>query len=68
MEPEHGRTVAAAIVSELLESARHAAARAVNSLITTTYWEIGRRIVEEEQQGRERAVYGDGSLKDCRMT
>jgi hypothetical protein len=40
-----------ASVSELLETARHAAARAVNSVMTTTYWEIGKRIVEEEQTG-----------------
>ena len=45
-------------VTELLESARHAAARSVNSIMTATYWEIGRRIVEEEQRGRERAAYG----------
>jgi hypothetical protein len=47
-----------ASVSELLETARHAAARAVNSVMTTTYWEIGKRIVEQDQQGRERAAYG----------
>src|SRR5262245_27251432 len=46
-------------VTELLEAARHAAARAVNSLMTATYWEIGRRIVEEEQRGRARAAYGE---------
>lgn len=43
----------------LLESARHAAARSVNALMTATYWEIGRRIVEFEQGGKERAAYGD---------
>jgi predicted nuclease of restriction endonuclease-like (RecB) superfamily len=47
-----------ASVSELLETARHDAARAVNSVMTTAYWEIGKRIVEQEQQGRERAAYG----------
>lgn len=46
-------------VTELLESARHAAARAVNSTMTATYWEIGRRIVEEEQRGKHRADYGE---------
>jgi hypothetical protein len=30
----------------LLEAARRAAARSVNALMTATYWEIGRRIVE----------------------
>ena len=32
-------------IGKLLESARHASARAVNALMTATYWEIGRRIV-----------------------
>ena len=45
-------------VSTLLESARSASARAVNTLITATYWEIGRRIVEFEQGGARRAAYG----------
>jgi hypothetical protein len=35
-------------LSELLEAARRSSARAVNSVMTTTYWEIGRRIVEFE--------------------
>ncbi len=30
----------------LLEDARHAASRSVNALMTATYWEVGRRIVE----------------------
>jgi hypothetical protein len=45
-------------VSELLREARHASARSVNSIMATTYWAIGRRIVEEEQRGRARAGYG----------
>jgi len=45
-------------VVELLESARRAAARAVNALMTATYWEIGRRIVVFEQQGKPQADYG----------
>jgi predicted nuclease of restriction endonuclease-like (RecB) superfamily len=44
---------------ELLEQARHAAARAVNAVMTATYWEIGRRIVELEQGGRRKADYGE---------
>ena len=43
----------------LLDSARRAASRAVNSVLTATYWEIGRRIVEHEQKGQERAEYGE---------
>ena len=33
----------------LLEEARRAAARSVDSVMTATYWDIGRRIVEHEQ-------------------
>lgn len=47
----------------LLEAARAAAARSVNALMTATYWEIGRRIVEFEQGGAERAGYGQQLLK-----
>jgi predicted nuclease of restriction endonuclease-like (RecB) superfamily len=47
----------------LLESARRAAARSVNALMTASYWEIGRRIVEFEQGGRDRAEYGKALLK-----
>jgi predicted nuclease of restriction endonuclease-like (RecB) superfamily len=46
-------------VVELLDAARRASARVVNSLMTATYWEIGRRIVEHEQAGKERAAYGE---------
>jgi predicted nuclease of restriction endonuclease-like (RecB) superfamily len=43
----------------LLEQARHTAARAVNSVMTATYWQIGRRIVEAEQLGHKKAQYGE---------
>lgn len=45
-------------LSGLLEAARKSSARAVNAVMTFTYWEIGRRIVEFEQGGEERANYG----------
>jgi len=47
-------------ISNLLEQARRGAARSVNAILTATYWEIGRRIVEHEQGGRQRAGYGEG--------
>jgi hypothetical protein len=46
----------------LLEAARHTAARSINALMTATYWEIGRRIVEFEQGGTERAAYGEALI------
>jgi hypothetical protein len=36
---------------DLLENARRTSSRTVNAIMTTTYWEIGRRIVEFEQGG-----------------
>ena len=50
-------------VVNLLESARRTSARSINAIITTTYWNIGRRIVEFEQGGELRAEYGKGLLK-----
>ena len=49
-------------IAELLETARRTAARTVNALMTATYWEIGRRIVEFEQEGATRAAYGEKLL------
>src|SRR6266436_7107287 len=50
-------------IAELLEASRRIAARTVNALMTATYWEIGRRIVEFEQRGEVRAQYGQELLK-----
>lgn len=44
-------------LSRLLEDARRVSARAVNSLMTATYWELGRCIVEFEQGGENRGVW-----------
>lgn len=45
-------------VALILEQARSNVARAVNSNMVLAYWLIGREIVDELQQGRERAEYG----------
>jgi len=50
-------------VSALLDEARRASARAVNVILTATYWEIGQRIVEFEQSGKYRAEYGKRLLE-----
>ena len=50
-------------IVQLLEEARRAAARSVNALMTASYWEIGRRIVEADQGGQERAEYGEQLIK-----
>ena len=46
-------------IAELLQAARNTAYRTVNTVMVQTYWNIGKRIVEQEQQGKDRAQYGD---------
>ena len=60
--PENYNNIRSEIV-ELLKTARSAAARNVNSIMTAVYWEIGRRIVNSEQGGAVRASYGDELIK-----
>ncbi|WP_281635885.1 DUF1016 N-terminal domain-containing protein [Flavobacterium marginilacus] len=50
-------------VAELLQNARQQVLRTVNSTMVYTYFEIGRIIVEEEQNGKDRAEYGKQLLK-----
>ena len=50
-------------VVRLLEEGRRSAARAVNTIVTAAYWEIGCRIVEHEQQGKRRAGYGEALIE-----
>lgn len=45
-------------IKEVIEKAQHSAVRAVNHVRVQMYWQIGQHIVEEEQQGKERAKYG----------
>ena len=45
-------------ISGLIATARQTAVRAVNAVMTATYWDIGRQIIEFEQGGKSRAAYG----------
>jgi hypothetical protein len=47
----------------LIEQGRNVAVRYVNTALVATYWLMGRRIVEYEQKGKERAEYGKSLLK-----
>lgn len=51
-------------IKELLETARGRVAAAVNTELLTTYWNIGRIIVEHEQKNQIRAEYGQQTLKE----
>ena len=46
-------------VCSIIEHGREQAYNAVSQQMLETYWNIGRRIVEEEQHGKERAGYGE---------
>ncbi|HSQ63456.1 MAG TPA: PDDEXK nuclease domain-containing protein [Polyangiaceae bacterium] len=59
-DAEHGALVADVVA--LIEAARAAAARSVNTVMTTTYWRVGQAIVEREQGGARRAEYGGALL------
>jgi len=50
-------------IKSILSSARDKAYYAINSAMVEAYWKIGRRIVEEEQHGKERADYGTYIIK-----
>jgi len=58
-----GYTSVLADIARLLESARRASVRTTNTIMTASYWEIGRRIVEFEQGGKKRAAYGEELLQ-----
>ena len=51
-------------IRELLENARKNAAQQVNTQLLKTYWNIGRIIVEYEQQNQLRADYGKQTLRE----
>ncbi len=51
-------------IVDLLQSARKKVVQTVNQTMVHTYFEIGRMIVEEEQDGKERADYGKQILKE----
>ena len=51
-------------ITELINAARKAVVTAVNLTMVHTYFEIGKMIVENEQQGKERAAYGKKVLKE----
>ncbi len=55
-------------VKQIIDSARRNAVRSVDSCRVQMYWHIGRRIFEEEQQGKERANYGTYLIKSLAQT
>jgi hypothetical protein len=50
-------------IKTILAQARKKAYQAINTAMVEAYWFIGKRIVEEEQNGKERAEYGNEIMK-----
>lgn len=51
-------------VKEIIIQSRQRVYRMVNSVLLDTYWNIGRLIIEDEQNGNTKAVYGKSTLKN----
>lgn len=50
-------------IRQIIEQARQRVYQTVNSEMVQAYWHIGRLIVEDEQQGQQRAAYGKQQLQ-----
>lgn len=51
-------------IAEIVQQARSQVRQSVNQAMVASYWEIGRLIVEHEQQGQVRAAYGQRQLAE----
>ncbi len=55
-------------IKTLLQKSRQHLQQTVNTTMVQTYWNIGRLIVEDEQEGKERAEYGKKQLEEIADT
>lgn len=51
------------IISKIIVVAKAAAYKSTNTILLRMYWEIGKLIVENEQNGNSKADYGKGTLR-----
>jgi len=63
MKPETLKQDLIVEIKTLLQNARNKVYQSINTTMTQTYFEIGKRIVEEEQGGEQRAKYGKALLE-----
>lgn len=54
-------------IKSILHNARNSVYQTINSTMTEAYWQIGKKIVEEEQEGKARAEYGKGLIKNLSL-
>ncbi len=64
IDPDSGSTDFYNEIRCIVQTAKTNVYTAVNTAMVEAYWFIGKRIVEEEQQGKERAEYGKSLLKN----
>ncbi len=62
-EIQHTADSFVAQIKQLLKEAQHGVVRSVNSIMVQTYFELGRRIVEHEQEGKDHSNYGEYLLE-----
>lgn len=51
-------------IKGIITSGREVAYNAVNKVMVLTYWHVGKRTVEQEQAGKERAKYGQALIEE----
>jgi predicted nuclease of restriction endonuclease-like (RecB) superfamily len=51
-------------IKQVIEEGKNTAYRAANFAMVKTYWHIGQLIVEEEQNGKHKAAYGEALLEE----
>ena len=51
-------------IKHILQTARNNAYKQVNFIMVEAYWNIGKRIVEQEQKGEQKAQYGQYLIKE----
>eukprot|EP01038_Epipyxis_sp_PR26KG_P019373 gene19373-27437_t len=57
------KTILFSEIKEIILQSRQRVFRIANSVLLETYWQIGKLIIEDEQQGSKRAEYGKAVLK-----
>ncbi|MGX2974199.1 PDDEXK nuclease domain-containing protein [Ursidibacter arcticus] len=62
LQPEQNQLIGNIV--KIIQQARSQVRQTVNSAMVQSYWQIGRLLVEDEQQGKERAEYGKYLLKE----
>lgn len=51
-------------IKQIIEESKRTVVKNVNTIMLQTYWNIGKRIVEEEQNGNASSNYGDYVIKN----